>query len=114
MKRAVVATLAAVLFAGCASPGVIPAGPDTFTVSSGTSWGWSSAQARAEVYALANKFCEDRGLVMVPLSIDTIDGVTGRNTPSATLVFRALQPGDPEIKRVNIEAPDNIQRIQRR
>ena len=83
-------------------------------MSSGTSWGWSSAQARAEVYALANKFCEDRGLVMVPLSIDTIDGVTGRNTPSATLVFRALQPGDPEIKRVNIEAPDNIQRIQRR
>ncbi len=51
---------------------------------------------------------------MVPLSIDTIDGVTGRNTPSATLVFRALKPGDPEIKRVNIEAPDNIQRVQRR
>ena len=114
MKYTLTVAFAAFLIGGCASPGVIPAGPDTFTVSSGTSFGWSSANARAEAYALANKFCEERGLVMVPLSMDSIEGVTGRNTPNATLVFRALKPGDPDIKRVNVEAPDTIQRIQRR
>ena len=67
-----------------------------------------------QVYALANKFCEERGLVMVPLSMDVKEGVTGRNAPSATLVFRALKPGDPEIKRVNVEAPDRIYQIQER
>ena len=99
---------------GCATPGVMPAGPDTYSVTSGASAGFSSAGVRAEVYSLANKFCEERGLVMVPVSMDAREGALGRNPPSATLVFRALKPGDPDIKRANDEGPDKIIRIQQR
>ena len=102
------------IISGCASPGVMSAGPDTYTVTSGTSAGFSSAGVRAEVYSLANKFCEERGLVMVPISMDAREGALGRNPPSATLVFRALKPGDPDIKRANVEGPDEIIRIQER
>jgi hypothetical protein len=100
--------------AGCffMSPEVIPTGPDTYTITSGTSIGFSSAGVRAEVYRAANEFCAKRGLVMVPVSIDAREGELGRHPPSATLVFRALKPGDPEIKRINVEGPDTIQRIQ--
>ena len=97
---------------GCASPGVLPTGPDTYTVTSGSSAGFSSAGVRKEVYTLANKFCQERGLVMVPVSLDAREGALARHPPSATLVFRALKPGDPEIKRVNVEGPDKIIRIQ--
>jgi hypothetical protein len=42
---------------------------------------------------------------MVPVSIDVQEGRLGRNPPIATLVFRALKPSDPDIKRPGIEAP---------
>jgi len=113
-KQAITLFSLILLITGCASPGVIPAGPDTFTVTSGTSAGFSSANVRAEVYLLANKFCEERGLIMVPVSMDAREGALGRHPPSATLVFKALSPGDPEIKRVNVEGPDSITRIQNR
>jgi hypothetical protein len=101
---------------GCSfmSPEVISTGPDTYTVTSGTSIGFSSAGVRTEVYRAANEFCAKRGLVMVPVSIDAREGELGRHPPSATLVFRALKPGDPEIKRENVEGPKTILRIQER
>lgn len=73
---------------GCASPGVIPIGSGSYTVSSGTSAGFSSANSRAEVYKLANKFCEEKQLKMEQLSMDAREGKLGRNAPSATLVFK--------------------------
>ncbi|MEO5915499.1 MAG: hypothetical protein ABIS50_14800 [Luteolibacter sp.] len=95
---------------GCA-PQVIPAGPDTYTVSSSGA-GFSAAGVRAKVYQTANDFCASRGLVMVPISIDARVGVLGQRPPSADLVFRALKPGDPEIKRPNLEGPSHIERIE--
>ena len=106
--------LTVVLLAGCAGGEIIPSGPDTYTVTSGASAGFSSAGVRAEVYKAANKFCEERGLIMVPVSLDAREGALAQHPPSATLVFRALKPGDPDIKRVNVEGPDSIQRIQTR
>ena len=49
---------------------------------------------------------------MVPVSFDAREGVYGQTAPSANLVFRALHPGDPEIKRPNLEGPDHIERVQ--
>jgi hypothetical protein len=54
------------------------------------------------------------GLVMVPVSFDSRPGELGRHPPSADLVFRALKPGDPDIKRPNVEGPDRIIRVQER
>lgn len=105
----------ATLFTGCASrPEVVPAGPDTYTVAAGGGMGWtpSSAPVRAAVYRAANEFCQKRGLVMVPVSLDQRPGQIGSHTASVELVFRALPPGDPEIQRPTIERPDHTQRVQ--
>jgi hypothetical protein len=87
---------------GCASePEVVPAGPDTYYVSAGGGLGWTPASApiRAKVYKAANNFCAKRGLVMMPVSVNERPGEMGRHTASMDLVFRALKPGDSEIKR---------------
>jgi hypothetical protein len=74
--------------------------------------GFSTGGVRSRTYAKANKFCTDRGLVFVPVSFDSQGSVLGERPPTADLVFRALPPGDPEIRRPNLEKPDHIQRIQ--
>ena len=51
---------------------------------------------------------------MVPVSFDAQAGVYGQRPPTADLTFRALPPGDPEIKRPTLEKPDYIQRVQMR
>jgi len=110
--RTTTALLALSLFAGCAAQ-VVPAGPDTYTVSSSGA-GFSTAGVRARAYRAANDFCAKRGLVMVPVSFDAQGGVLGQRPPTADLVFRALRPGDPEIKRPNVEGPNYIERVQHR
>lgn len=111
MKWNVLAVLAAcALSVGCATS-VTPAGPDTYMVSASGA-GFSSGAERARAYRIANEWCAKRGLVMVPVSMDSRDGEYGRKAPSADLVFRALPPGDPEIRRPNVEGPNHIQRVQ--
>lgn len=101
------------LMAGCASSGILPTGPDTYSITE-SSAGFADTGVRRRVYEKANAFCTERGLVMVPVSLDSKEGQLARRQPSATLVFRALKPGDPEIKRPTVEAPDKIIRVQTR
>lgn len=112
--RQVVTRIGALLMvsalAGCAAQ-VVPAGPDTYSVSSSGA-GFSTAGVRSRAYRAATDFCSKRGLVMVPVSFDAQGGVLGSRPPTADLVFRALRPGDPDIKRPNVETPTVIQRIQ--
>ena len=98
--------------AGGCTTGVIPAGPDTYMVSA-TGMGFGTGGVRTSVYRKANEFCAGAGLVMVPVSCDAKGGQPGV-APTADLTFRALRPGDPEIKRPNVEKPDYIQRVQMR
>src|SRR5580693_5751517 len=103
-------TLAALaVTSGCTTSNIVPAGPDTYTVSASGA-GFSDAKVRENVLQKANEFCAARGLVMVPVSLVSRPGEAGRNPPSADLVFRALKPGDPDIKRPNFEGP--IIRVQ--
>ena len=111
MKNKVIPFLCAVLLAGCTTH-IIPAGPDTYRVS--TYYDFTSGGAQNATYKAANEFCAKRGLVMVPVSSDSREGICGQRPPTADLVFRALPPGDPEIKRPSIDKPDSIQRIQYR
>ncbi|MDA6066217.1 hypothetical protein OH214_03630 [Idiomarina abyssalis] len=87
MKKYFVLFAVASLY-GCASPGVFPIGNGNYTVTSGTSAGFSSANAQAEVYELANKFCTEKNKDMEQISMDAREGALGRNAPSATLVFK--------------------------
>jgi hypothetical protein len=49
---------------------------------------------------------------MVPVSFDARGGELGKRPPLVDLTFRALPPGDPDIKRPILEAPDAIYRVQ--
>jgi len=72
---------------GCASPGVFSIGDGNYTVSSGSSAGFSSANVKAEVYGLAADFCKKSNKAMKQVSMDAREGRLARNPPSATLVF---------------------------
>ncbi|HAO77575.1 MAG TPA: hypothetical protein DCQ92_01125 [Verrucomicrobia subdivision 3 bacterium] len=105
--------LALIILTGCAS-NVVPAGPDTYYISYGPlPITMSAAKAKAQCYRQASAWCVARGLVMVPVSSaaqDPVVGIAGH----AELTFHALKPGDPDIKRANIEAPDTTKRIETR
>jgi hypothetical protein len=75
------------VFYGCASPGVFSIGNGNYTVTSGTSAGFSSANVQAEVYQLANEFCTKLNKDMEQISMDAREGRIAQNPPSATLVF---------------------------
>lgn len=66
------------------------------------------------VFRAANDFYVSNGLVMLPVSIDERPDQLGRHTASFELVFRALKPGDLELKRPNIEKPDSVKCVEMR
>ncbi len=99
----------ALVFAGCATSSIIPTGPQTYQVSA-SGVGFGTEWVRETVYKKANKYCTDRGLVMMPVSFEAEKGIYGRTAPSAALTFRALPPGDPEIQRPS--TPSSIEQIQ--
>jgi hypothetical protein len=72
----------------------------------------SGSAAKAQLYREANAWCAKRGLLMMPLATDSQEPVMGRGMGTAELTFRALPPGDPEIRRPMTERPDYIQRVQ--
>ncbi|MDA7522724.1 hypothetical protein N8577_04730 [Akkermansiaceae bacterium] len=71
-------------------------------------------RAKAKAYRIATEWCEKRGLVMVPIAVDQHSAEFMGRYAGAELTFRALKPTDLEIKRINIERPDHVQRIERR
>ena len=91
-----------IVLAGCAvSSGILPAGPNTYTVTERVApiaGGGMEAQRRA--LAEANAYCKSQGREMLPLDLRDAGN---RNNPygptgySAT--FRCLLPTDPEFSR---------------
>jgi hypothetical protein len=111
ITRSVLVFSAFILLAGCSS-GVVPAGPVTYMISRSVSGFSTAGAAKAAAYREASAWCSAKGLVMVPVSSDEEDPVTGQHMGHAELTFRALKPGDPEIHRTSIESPNYTQRIQ--
>ena len=100
MKAFLSSLAVTLLLCACSTSDVIPFGPNTYTVSSSGA-GFGTGSVRAHVIGAANDFCSKRGLVMVPVSLKTRQGIYGQQPPSADLVFRALKPGDPDLKKPN-------------
>src|ERR1022692_1971267 len=100
-------TLCAVLICGCAS-NVVPMGKETYMIQHG---GWphmNESSLEAKCLKDANSFCEKRGLVMVPVSINGIDGRAFVNNASCKVVFRAVPKGSPEdVPPAMMRAPDS-------
>ena len=104
--------LAVCLVLASCSSGIVPAGPQTYMASCSIGAAGTGATGKAKLYRQANDWCVKRGLVMVPVTSDSTEPVAGRGMGSASLTFRALPPGDPEIQRSTIERPDFTQRVQ--
>ncbi len=84
-------------------------GRDTFMISkNGTAIGVGS-KIKADLYREANAWCVNQGLVMVPVSEKSVDGVAGTSLASAEIVFRAVKKGDYEDQRTNLRrVPDTV------
>lgn len=101
------------LVAGCASE-VVPAGPNTYMISTTEVGLTQGGRAKAAAYKKADAWCRKRGLVMVPVAVDQHAAQPFGRYGGAELTFRALPPGDAEIKRPSVERPDSVQRVESR
>lgn len=96
----VLAVLPIVGLPGCtSSTGVVPAGSDTYVVvRSRKSFHGDGKRVRAEALREANEFCRKRGKVMKVVKSTAEDMKPFRADASAEVYFKALDPGDPELK----------------
>ena len=93
------AALAVVAVAGCAaSTGILPAGPDTYTVTerfAPVRGGATTAQQTA--LSEANGFCVQQGRQFSPLDMKELPSANPYGNTSYAVTFRCLLPGDPEL-----------------
>ena len=105
LTMAVVVASAAVL-AGCASStGILPAGPDTYTISekfAGVRGG--SDEAERDALTKANDFCVQKGRQFVPATM----GQAGAGPNGYTVTFRCLLPTDPAVAQYHIQQAPNV------
>jgi hypothetical protein len=112
MKQLILFLLSAtMLLSGCAS-GVVPMGRDTYMISGSSPGLIGTGSVRAKLLKQADKWCKERGLVMVPISYSGTDAVYGGQWASAEVIFRAVPPSDAENVRPTYErAPDHHEMV---
>jgi hypothetical protein len=96
-KLATVAA-AAVLTACSMGTGILPAGPDTYTVTERRApvlGGSTTAQQAAMTEA--NAFCAQQGRQFLPVDMATPPSANPYGTTSYSVTFRCLLAGDPEL-----------------
>lgn len=104
-----------VLTACATTSGVAPMGPDTFTVTGRSEFG--SHKAKHAALEEANKYAAERGLYMIPVSVEASSesDFMGDRIYTYDLVFRLVDESDPEYQRTNLkEAPDIVIRDERK
>jgi hypothetical protein len=75
---------------GCNTGGVVPIGPDTYMVGGlGGMVDYSGSAVKAGYFREANKYCLDRGQVMVPINSTSQDYGIGTYA-SAEVQFRCV------------------------
>jgi hypothetical protein len=99
MRLLPIGIIAAAL-SGCAmSSGILPAGPDTYTVTERFApirGGATTAQQTA--LTEANSFCAEQGRQFTPLDMKELTSANPYGNTSYAVTFRCLLPGDPELK----------------
>jgi hypothetical protein len=101
------ALISAALLAGCASStGILPAGPDTYTITERYApIRGGSDTAQREALTKANEFCAEKGRVFVPNNmVSNMDQSRG-----FSVTFQCLLPNDPAVANYRLQqAPDLI------
>lgn len=115
MTRKFGAVAAVLLSAGC-STGVVSIGPDTFMVAGQSATGFSTGGAvMVDLYREAAAYCTANGRNLLPVNMQSVDGVPGRAFASGQLQFRCLAEGDPELRRPTMQpVPSTIIEDRRR
>jgi len=111
MRIAFAALLCAAVVAGCASStGILPAGPDTYTLSerfAPVRGGGDEAQRQA--LTKANDYCGEMGRVFVPAMMGQAGQLNNPHGPTGyTVTFRCLLPNDPAVAKYRIEQAPNV------
>ena len=93
MRHSVIATVTAILLAGCAglgTDGVVPIGPDMYMIGGlGGGFDYSGSVVKAKFFREAAKYCDEKGKVMVPVNSTGRDASYGEYA-SAEVQFRCL------------------------
>ena len=111
MRSGVSAALAALMLAGCASStGILPAGPDTYTMSEKFApIRGGGDEAERDTLTKADKYCADMGRVFVPNNMGQNNLASNPYGPTGyTLTFRCLLPNDPAVANYRLQQAPNI------
>jgi len=97
------------LAAGCAySTGILPIGPDTYTVSEhyAPARGGNSTAERVALTE-ANAFCEQRGRKFLPVNMSQPSSIA-ISPAGYSVTFRCLSPHDPDLRRPRFESSPDL------
>jgi hypothetical protein len=109
--RLVGAATAVAALTGCASStGILPAGPDTYTISEKVApiRGGGDAAER-EALTQANAYCAQQGRQFVPNNMGQSGALTNPYGPTGyTVTFRCLSPNDPAVANYHLQQAPNL------
>lgn len=85
------------------STGVIPFGPDTYTVTAQSELG-GMTEAKKKAIAESNSHCQSMEKQMMPVSTNSSTPIDafGDPIPTYEFTFRCLLEGDPDLHRPNM------------
>jgi hypothetical protein len=99
------------LLAGCASStGVLPAGPDTYTLSEKFApIRGGGDEAERVALTKANDYCAQRGRQFVPSTMGQAGNMANPyGSNGYTVTFRRLPPNDPAVKAFQLQQAPNV------
>jgi hypothetical protein len=104
------AALSAALVGCASSTGILPAGPDTYTITerfAPVRGGGDEAQRVA--LGRANDFCAEKGRQFVPNNMGPNANVPNPYGPTGySVTFRCLLPGDPAVAGYQLQQAPNV------
>ena len=104
MRLLLLISAIALAASGCAGPGVVPMGRDTYMIAKDGSFStFGGAAVKAELYQEADAFCGKKGKQLMPVKEASRDSGYGRYA-NAELQFRCLDANDPEMRRPTMES----------
>jgi hypothetical protein len=100
--------IAALLIGGCAtSTGVLPAGPDTYTITEKFApIRGGSDEAEKDALSKASDYCAQKGREFVPNNMGPAGPILNPN--GYTVTFRCLLADDPAVKNYRLGQAPNI------
>lgn len=110
LGKIVSASATLIFMTSCAaSSGILPAGPDTYTVTERFSAiRGGSLTAQKVSMTEASQFCTQQGKEFFPLDMEELPGMTTPVNTGYSVTFRCLNPGDPELQRPNFQPSPNL------